>query len=338
MMIPYGGPALTDSADVMLTDLDGVAYLGAAPAPFAAEGIAEAKAKGVTFVYITNNAGRPPEEVADQLTGLDIPTDPADVVNTSMTGVMQLAKHVPAGSKVLAIGGTGVTAAIEEGGFIPVYSADDEPAAVLQGYGPNVGWAELSEAALAVRAGAFYVATNLDATLPQERGQMIGNGSLVAAVVNATGVEPVTSGKPKPDMYELTVESTGAKQPMAVGDRIDTDIMGANRAGILSIHVLTGVSTARDIILSTGEARPNATLRDLRDLNSPIPQVVADSGRFTCEESWAKVENGAVIVDGESLGEQLTFPQYLATCAAVWQALDSDEFVDHNKIPQLTVL
>lgn len=337
MTTPYGGPALTDLADFMLTDLDGVAYLGAAPVPYAAQGIADAKAKGVRFIYITNNAARPPQVVAEQLTGLDIPTEPTDVVNTSMTGVMQLAKHVPAGSKVLAVGGEGVSQAISEGGFVPVYSADDAPAAVLQGFGPNVGWAELSEAALAVRAGAFYVATNLDATLPKERGQMIGNGSLVAAVVNATGVEPVTSGKPKPDMYELTIESSGAAHPMAVGDRLDTDIIGANRAGILAIHVLTGVSTARDVLLSEGDFRPGAALRDLRDLNEPIPQVVDDDGGFRCEDDRSEICDGVVLVNGEQLGTELTYPQYLAACAAVWTARDAGRPIREDEIPEFSV-
>ncbi|MDP9799928.1 HAD superfamily hydrolase (TIGR01450 family) [Arcanobacterium wilhelmae] len=333
MTTQYSGPALVEIADLMLTDLDGVAYLGQQEAPYAAEGIAAARERGVHPVYVTNNSSRPPAKVAQHLSSLGIPTEATDVINTAITGVMQVAQHVPAGSKVLAVGGEGVFEALRDAGFDVVTSAEDDPAAILQGFAEHVSWVELSEIALAIRKGALYVATNLDATMPRERGETIGNGSLVAAVVNATGVEPLSAGKPAPDMYKLAVERTGLSSPIAIGDRLDTDMVGANAAGIISVHVLTGVSQVRDVLLASAQARPRVLARDLRDLGIAYAPVDKDGDVWRCETAKACVKDGQLLVDDAPIAGSLTLNQYRAAASAAWEASDAGVTFDAESIP-----
>ena len=128
---------------------------------------------------------------------------------------------------MLVVVGTGLIDALTERGLTPVTSADEGPEAVVQGFSPDVDWARLSEGAIAIRRGAFWLATNLDSTVPSARGPLPGNGSLVAALRHATGVTPIATGKPDPTMHAETVERTGARRPLVVGDRLDTDIEGA---------------------------------------------------------------------------------------------------------------
>ena len=136
-------------------------------------------------------------------------------------------------------------------GLRVVASADDNPQAVVQGHNPETGWAQLSEAALAIQRGALYFASNLDSTLPAERGFLVGNGSMVAAVVNATGVSPSSAGKPEPAMFFLAAQSLGSTAPLAVGDRLNTDIAGGVAAGMPCLHVLTGVSKHEALLRAT---------------------------------------------------------------------------------------
>lgn len=313
---------LSKTHDVLLLDLDGVCYRGSEPVPFAADGLSEAKSYGARAVFITNNSSRSPKVVADQLNMLGIETDPADIFNSARTAVMQVLQHVSAGSKVLAIGGEGIFDALASAPLEIVKTAADKPDVVLQGLSQTVGWAELSEAAIAIKSGALHVATNLDATLPTEYGEMIGNGSLVAAVVNATGVQPLSSGKPAPDMYELAVSVSGAKKPLAVGDRLNTDIIGANRAGFDSMHVLTGVSQARDVMLAQREERPTFLALDLSDLNRPVSCVNLENGYSECDGVKAKIEDEHIVIDGKNTIEKLTLAQYRAVTALVWNLID----------------
>jgi ribonucleotide monophosphatase NagD (HAD superfamily) len=143
------------------------------------------------------------------------------------------------------------------------------PAAVAQGWGPDVGWANLAEATVALHAGARWVATNLDRTLPSPRGPLPGSGSLIAAVETATGRSPDSvAGKPYPPLFSAAVKGSQAKRPLVVGDRLDTDIAGATRAGLPSLLVLTGVSRPRDLLAAPPEQRPTYVGRDLTALFS----------------------------------------------------------------------
>ena len=137
----------------------------------------------------------------------------------------------------------------------------DGPVAVVQGHSPQTGWPDLAEAALAIRSGALWVAANVDLTLPSERGLLPGNGSMVAALRAATNREPQVAGKPEPTLLNDALARGTFSTPLVVGDRLDTDIAGANAAGLPSLMVLTGVSTADDMVRAAVRERPDYIAR-----------------------------------------------------------------------------
>lgn len=260
--------------DVALLDLDGVVYVGPDAVAHAAESLDQAlAAHGMRSGFVTNNAARPPSVVAAHLRELGVHADDADVVTSAQAGARVLAERLPRGSRVLAVGGPGVAWALEERGLLPVHSFDDAPLAVMQGFGPEVGWRALAEATLAVQAGALWVATNRDRTIPTPRGRVLGNGAMVEAVHHATGMVPLVAGKPEPPLMVESVDRMRAVRPLVVGDRLDTDIEGATRAGIPSLLVLTGVSDWHDLLDAAPEHRPTYLDHDLRALLEPAPAV-----------------------------------------------------------------
>lgn len=243
----------------LLCDLDGVVYRGRTACEGAIEGLTSARHAGLPILFLTNNAARLPGEVASHLTSIGFPAEPDEVLNSSQVAARYLHEHltVPEGRFVLPVGGPGVTAALDEQG-IPVVApsevlrrgGSDIVSAVVQGYGASVDWAELAEAAYAISAGAYWVATNTDATLPTERGQAPGNGSMVAAVAHAVGRQPdLVTGKPNAPAFEVALERLGlpAQHVLMIGDRLDTDIAGARRAGLDTALVLTGVHGRADV-------------------------------------------------------------------------------------------
>ena len=265
--------ALARLHDVALVDLDGVVYIGDHAVPGAVEALARARDVGQRHIFVTTNASRTPEEVAEHLTHLGVDAGPSDVLTSSQAGAALLAHRLPAGSPVLTVGGPGVGAAVRQVGLMPVSSIDAQgpaPVAVLQGFGRDVGWIHLMQAALTIQAGALWVATNLDRTLPVPGGRAPGNGMLVAAVAEAVGRGPdLVAGKPEGALLAVAVERTGARSPLVVGDRLDTDIEAAHRAGLPSLLVLTGV-TDRDTARGA-EAGQRATYvsQDLSGLLQP---------------------------------------------------------------------
>ena len=251
------GPALVDGYDLVILDLDGVVYLGPEPVPGAVEAVNRLHKRGKPLVYATNNAARRPEEVAAHLADLGIPTRPGEVQTSPQAAAALLAERLPAGSAVLVVGTDALAVEIAGVGLKPVSSAEDRPTAVVQGYGPRVGWPELAEACVAIRAGALWVATNADRTLPSPRGPLPGNGALVAALATALDRGPdEVVGKPAPTLFQRAAQRMGAHRPLVVGDRLDTDIAGARRAGMDSLLVLTGVTTLADLLAAPPEARP----------------------------------------------------------------------------------
>ncbi|WP_216400457.1 HAD-IIA family hydrolase [Arcanobacterium phocae] len=335
--MPMNEHTILSSYDVILSDLDGVAYRGADAAIGAVEGYQSAKNSGVRVVYMTNNSARVPAETARQLTRLGIPTQPEDVVTSAITGVMLLSTLVPAGAKVLPLGAEGVRVALSEAGFLLVDSADDRPDAVLHGLNPDATWADLSEAALAIRAGATYVATNIDATLPKERGEYLGNGSLVAAVSHATGVVPVSSGKPEPTMYQLALKKSGGLRPLAVGDRLNTDILGANRAGYDSAHVLTGVTTMKQVMLAEKDERPTYPVFDLRDLTRSFEKPKVTHETATVGSTTVSISDHSIVINNMALGRatvELTLNEYQALVALAWKQVDTGH--DMSWLPEFS--
>lgn len=325
--------------DGALVDLDGVAYKGTDPVPWAAEGLGAARAAGMSVTFVTNNASREPQSVADQLTSLGIPTAADEVMTAAQSAALLLADSLPAGAAVLVVGGPGLHTAVEHAGLRIVHSADDAPVAVVQGFGPQVGWPQLAEATYAVRNGAWYVASNLDLTLPTERGFAPGNGSLVAVVRSATGIDPVSAGKPERAIFHRAAEVAGARRPLIVGDRLDTDLRGARASGFPGLHVLTGVHSARDAALAPASDRPSFLGVDLRSLTAPhpAPQRLAD-GWWRCGGAVARVLDGALeLADGgaevPSTADGLDPAR--AACAAVWAAVDGGQVVDDRSVPEL---
>lgn len=316
---------LTEVCDVLVVDLDGVVYVGEHAVPGAVEALDAARAAGVAVKFATNNASRPPELVADHLVRLGISAFPEDVVTSSQAAATVVRDALGAGVRVLAVGGPGVPAAVREAGLVPVLSAEDSPAAVVQGYGADVGWRELAEAAFAIRAGALWVATNTDATLPTPRGPAPGNGSLVAAVRTATGAEPVVAGKPEPALF--TVAARGHRAPLVVGDRLDTDIRAAVRAGMPSLVVLTGVSGPADLLAAVPQERPTFVARDLSGVHLRHTAPQRDAAGWRCGGARAEVQDGVLTVEeprtSPAGGGADGLDALRAACAAAWEARDA---------------
>lgn len=270
-------PTPLDGIDLVLADLDGVVYTGPAAIPFAVESLNRV-ATSVPVGYITNNASRTAASVAEHLTSLGLSVAPTDVISSPQAAVKLLADLVPAGSTILVVGGDGLLDELAKGGFRSTASALDNPAAVIQGFSPDVGWKQLAEASFALKRdadgnGIPWVATNTDWTIPQERGTAPGNGTLVSAVHTAVGILPVVAGKPEVPIFHAAVARFGARSPLFIGDRLDTDILGANRAGIPSVVVLTGIDQPKQILAAPADSRPRFILEDLRELHRPYPAI-----------------------------------------------------------------
>ncbi len=269
--------------DVALLDLDGVVYLGPDAVPHAPDALESAREAGMRLAFVTNNAARTPAAVARHLSELGISAEPDEVVTSAQAAAHVLADRLPSGARVLVLGDDGLFEALRERGLEPVLSAEDAPAAVVQGYSPTLGWRQLAEGAVAINRGLPWVATNLDRTVPSARGPLPGNGSMVAALQHATGHDPdIATGKPDPTMHLESVERTGAKRPLIVGDRLDTDIEGAVRAECASLLVFTGVTTAADLLAAPESRRPTYLGLDLRALLREQPVVERSGERTRC--------------------------------------------------------
>jgi glycerol-1-phosphatase len=300
--------------DVALLDLDGVVYLGGSPIAGASESLRKAEAAGMRLAYVTNNAFRTPAAIAALLTGFGVAASPGDVVTSAQAAARMLAERLPAGARVLVIGGSGLRMAVRERGLRPVSTAADRPAAVVQGYSPDVSYSILAEGGLAVAAGALFVASNGDLTLPSRRGRQPGNGSLTQVIATATGVRPLVAGKPEPPLHKESVLRTGARRPLVVGDRLDTDIEGAHRVGADSMLVLTGVTGPAEAVLAPPSQRPAYLAEDLTGLLEPHPDVTTKDGAFSCGGWTARVGGDQPVLTGS--GERIDGLR--ALCAAAW--------------------
>lgn len=326
--------------DVALTDLDGVIYRGAKPVGGASDAIRRAEAQGMRFAFVTNNALRTPEAVAGHLTELGVPAGPQDVVTSAQAAARLLQEQLQPDDPVLVCGGEGLRTAVQAAGLRVVTGAGDLPQAVVCGYDPTMDYARLAEAALAVRAGAIFVASNLDATVPTERGLLPGNGALVSVICTATGRRPVEAGKPERALHQESIRRSGAQRPLIVGDRLDTDIEAGVRWGTPSLLVFTGVTDPADLLVADEVHRPSFLARNLVGLLSAHPSVTPDGDSWRCGQ-WRAVAEGGVLrlaaADGDharqragrevaDLVERLTddgLDGLRAAAVAAWQAADS---------------
>ena len=293
--LPLSAGAATPPAqtyDVALLDLDGVVYVGPEAVPGVPEALAAARAAGMRLGFVTNNASRTPEEVAGHLTALEVPASAPEVITSSQAAATVVAQRLGAGARVLPVGGPGVAAALRAAGLTVVTHAGEDPLAVVQGYGRDVGWTELAEAVVAVRNGAEHVATNADATIPSPRGPLPGNGALVGVVSAVTGRRPLVTGKPDPAMHAECVRRTGARRPLVVGDRLDTDVEGGRRAGAATLLVLTGVTGPVTLLAAGPDQRPDLLAPDAAGLLTTHPGVVAEDGGWRCGAWSARSEAG----------------------------------------------
>jgi glycerol-1-phosphatase len=266
-----------DGVDAVLADLDGVVYAGAGALPHAVESLNRA-AVTRRLGFITNNASRTDASVAGHLTELGLSVAPDDVVTSPQAAVRLLRTRVAEGSTILVVGGEGLVVELEKAGFVVTRSAEDQPAAVVQGFAPHVGWSDLAEAAFALKlpedeGGIPWIATNTDWTIPQSRGIAPGNGTLVSAVHTAVGRLATVAGKPETPIFEVAVARFGARSPLFIGDRLDTDIAGAQAAGIPSALVLTGIDRPKHVLAAPPTSRPDFILGDLRELHEPYPET-----------------------------------------------------------------
>ncbi|WJL95333.1 HAD-IIA family hydrolase [Microbacterium sp. ET2] len=297
------GPTPLDGVDVVLADLDGVVYAGSGALPHAVVSLTHAR-QGRRLAYITNNASRPDTAVAEHLTSLGLPTEAGEVVTSPQAAMRLLATRVQADSKILVVGGEGLTREVEKAGFIVTRSADDGPAAVVQGFAPEVGWMQLAEAAYALKVpeedgGIPWIATNTDWTIPQARGVAPGNGTLVSAVHTAVGRLATVAGKPETPIFEEAVSRFGAHRPLFIGDRLDTDILGAQRAGIDSALVLTGIDRPKQVLAAPPGSRPTYLLGDLRELHEPYPTIRVAGDTVTVGRARVRIDGGDVLIDSD---------------------------------------
>ena len=320
---------LAERYDVALLDLDGVVYLGEQVIDGVPDALAEVRRAGMRLGFVTNNASRTPRQVADLLERLGIPADVAEVITSSHAAAHYLADRLPSGAPVLVLGADGLVEAVRERGLKPVSSADDEPAAVVQGFSPDLGWRDFAEGMVAIRNGAMWLATNLDPTVPSPRGPLPGNGSLVAALAHATGQRPTATGKPEPTMHAESVQRSQARDPIVVGDRLDTDIEGARRADCAALLVLTGVTGPADLLAARPDHRPDYLGADVAALLRRQPPVDGAERTVRCGDATVSVDGEtlrlrlATDADGgaESSGDGLDALRALA--AAAWQVRDS---------------
>jgi len=297
-----------------------VLHLGDEPVPQAADAVRAARAAGMRFAYVTNNASRSPVVVAERLTGFGMPAEPEDVVTSAQAAGRTLAARLPMGSAVLVVGTEALADEVRNVGMRPVRTVDEAgaegPAAVVQGLATTTTWVDLAEAAVAIGHGALWVAGNTDATLPTPRGPLPGNGAFVAALRLVTGEEPLVSGKPDPSLHLASVERVGAQRPLVIGDRLDTDVLGAVRGGADSLLVLTGVVRLQELLGAPVGSRPTYVAHDLRGLLQIHPQVEVDGKSARCGSATAALR-------GDGLrGQPGTDDGLRALSALAWSLAD----------------
>lgn len=266
------GP-LHSSYDGLLFDLDGTLIRGASAVPGAPEALASLD---LPMSFVTNNASKAPADVAQLLCSLGFSAATDQVMTSSQAAVAIAEESLAEGTKALVVGAPAFAELVREAGFEVVSNADEEPEVVFQGLSKELTWAELAEGALAIRAGARWIASNTDTTLPTERGLLPGNGAFVKAMEVTTGQQPEVAGKPGAEILRRAASAIGSKRPLVIGDRLDTDIAGACAAQMDSLLVLTGVSTEAEAHRADAGSRPTFVAPGLEALSLPLSTTEGD--------------------------------------------------------------
>ena len=304
--------------DLAMLDLDGVVYVGPDAVPGAPQHVAAARAAGMRVAFITNNAARPPAAVAEHLRALGVEAADDDVVSSAQAAARVLVDQLGTGAPVVVLGAGGLTEAVAAAGLRPVGVRDDAEA-VVTGYGPDVPWRDIMRAAVRIRDGLWWVASNTDMTIPTAFGVAPGHGVQVEMLQRFSEVEPVVAGKPARPLLDETVRRCGGDRPLMVGDRLDTDIEGARTAGVDSLLVLTGVTGLPELVAAAPGERPTYLSADLRGLGEEhqAPEITGDD--VTLGGWTATVSDGTLQVDGG--GEVNDWWRVVAV--ASWRHLDA---------------
>lgn len=311
--------ALVDAYDAALFDLDGVIYLGPVAVEGAVGAMASLVARGTRVMYVTNNAARSAQAVVDHLLQLGFTADESIVLTSAQAAATAIAKALPAGAPILVAGSDNLVDLIREVGLTPVSSADENPVAVVQGYYPQLTWPMLDEVCLAIQRGAVWYATNDDASRPTDRGIVPGLGAMIAAVSTAIGGSPAAIyGKPFRPLLAEAVRRTGAQHPIFVGDRIDTDIIGANRAAMDSLLVFSGAHGKADLLAAGPGERPTHIGADLGALLEPPRRLLPTATGVACRDQLVEVQGRDAVIAGRPTTARQQYDALWALAALAW--------------------
>ncbi len=261
---PKGRPASSlQSITHLIADMDGVLWHGDEPMSGLKAFFDFLRQQHIDFILATNNSSRTPEQYAAKLARFGVEVAPERVLTSALVAAAYLADIAPPGSRVYAIGGEGLERALEEQSFVLI---DKGAAYVVVGWDRQLTWDKLETAALLIHAGAEFIGTNPDVNYPTGRGPVPGNGAQLAALEVATGVAPVVVGKPEPRMYEEALRRMGAQRATTamLGDRLDTDIVGAARIGLTTALVFSGIASEADVAASP--IKPDLVCADIGEL------------------------------------------------------------------------
>jgi HAD superfamily hydrolase (TIGR01450 family) len=256
--------------------------------------------------------------VAEHLRELGVQADADDVVTSAQAAARLLEERLGAGASVVVLGAGGLVEAVSAAGLRPVGVKDDAEA-VVTGYGPDVLWREVMRAAVRIRDGLWWVASNTDLTIPTKYGTAPGHGVLVETLRRFSGVEPVVAGKPARPLLDETVRRCGGERPLMVGDRLDTDIEGARTAGIDSLLVMTGVTGLAELVAARPELRPTYLSADLSGLDEPHPAPEVGDDQVVLGGWTARVTGGALDVEGQGDVDDW----WRVVAVAAWRHLDA---------------
>jgi 4-nitrophenyl phosphatase len=237
---------LTPHIKSLIIDMDGVVWQSDAPIGDLPAIFNRIRARGLKFVFATNNSTKTSEQYMEKLKELGVDVEPWQVVTSSQAAAHAMAQKFPPGTKVFMIGEDGLRIPLEKSGFEVLATEHASQAqAVVMGMDRGVNFQKLTEATLLVRSGVPFYATNTDKTFPTPRGQIPGAGAWISVITTATNIEPIVAGKPFPFLMDLSMEKleTQPQETLVVGDRLETDIAAGQAVGCPTVLVLSGVST-----------------------------------------------------------------------------------------------
>ncbi|HEX6264623.1 MAG TPA: HAD-IIA family hydrolase [Actinomycetota bacterium] len=254
---------LADPYDAILLDLDGVLYRWPEPIPGAADTIATLRDVGKRVAFVTNNASRTPEEVAERLASVGVRAEPREVVTSALATAAALCERGVRSAFVVGEGG--LVVALQDEGIRVVDGPAEDVGVVVVGFDRCVTYSKLKDASVLVARGVPLIASNADASFPAPNGEAWpGAGALVAAIETTTGAAAELIGKPEAPLLELALDAAGGGRPLVVGDRLDTDVAGAVRLGWDSVLVLTGSTRSEDV--GRSEWKPTFVVDSVADL------------------------------------------------------------------------